>query len=75
MTDKRRKKTAQPKRIPSKRSGTIVLGRVNTDFAGFLWGLSDYEVKSAAESISKHIEMNYQLELLRSSGFGQNQDD
>lgn len=52
------------------RSGTRVLGRVNPDFAGFVWDLTDSEIKSAAASVSKHIEIIYQAELLRSSGFG-----
>jgi hypothetical protein len=49
-------------------NGTHVLGRVNSDFAGFVWGMSEADVKLAANSISKHIEVRYQLELLAQSG-------
>lgn len=49
--------------------GTLVLGRVNPDFAGFVWGMSEADVRFAAESISKHIEVRYQLELMSQSGF------
>lgn len=53
---------------------TQVLGRVNPNFAAFVWGLTDEEIASAANSISKHIEISYQMELLRSSGFGHEDD-
>lgn len=66
----------KPSTIPSSaRIGTSVIGRVNADFAGFVWDFSESDIKSAADSIAKHIEVMYQVELLRSSGFGQNEWD
>lgn len=67
---KRTKKAAEPIRSCPRSRGTLVLGRVNPDFTAFPWGVTDYELKMAAEAISKHIEAQYQLALFRSSGFG-----
>lgn len=71
MTVKKKQKKAE---ATIQRSGTRVVGRVNTDFAGFVWGLSDDDIISAAHSIAKHIEVTYQVQLMRSSGFGQDDD-
>jgi hypothetical protein len=72
MKKQKKKNPAQHSQSP--RGGTTIVGRVNPDFAVFLWGMSDSEVKLAADSISKGIEVTYQMQLIRSSGFGQTDD-
>lgn len=65
------KKAAPNTRSRSPR-GAIPLGRVQPDHAAFVWNdFSAEELKHIAESISKDLEMHYQLELLERSGFGQ----
>lgn len=69
MTNKKKQK--QPKLIPSSSRGTTIVGRVNSDLTVFIWDLSEADVKVVAESLSKSIEVTYQMELIKRSGFGQ----
>lgn len=60
---------------PRPRSGTQVVGRVNPDLVVTVSDLSDSELRGVADSLAKAIEVTYQMELIRRSGFGQPSDE
>jgi hypothetical protein len=68
-------KKKKPKSIHSSSSrGTTLVGRVNPDLTVFVWDLAEAEVRMVAESLSKSIEVSYQMELIQRSGFGHESD-
>jgi hypothetical protein len=75
---KKKKAAPRPKKShspPRPRSGTKVLGRVNPDLVVIVPDLNASELRGVADSLSKAIEVTYQMELIRRSGFGQPEED
>lgn len=60
--------SAPSAKTKASRPRVLPVGRVNPDLAMFIWNPSEEDVRFTAESISKAIEMQYQIDLIQRSG-------